>query len=54
MNIKLENKQRLKSLINHRNKILGTIYPDHCQALKKSILEILGGIIKKRSRLVRG
>lgn len=49
MNIKLENKLKLNTLINHYEKIKNTIYPDDYLACRESMVKILNDLIIKRS-----
>jgi len=52
MNIKTKNQLRLQSLINHRIKIKNTDYNPSCFAIKESVLKILDGLIKKRTKIL--
>lgn len=49
MNIKIENKLKLNSLINHHEKIKNTIYPDSYLACRESMMKILNDLIVDRS-----
>jgi len=51
MNIKIENKLKLNSLINHKEIINNRIYPDDYLAHKESVLKILDKkICERRAR----
>ncbi len=52
MNIKKENKLSLNSLINHRIQICDTEHPASYTAIKESVLNVLDGLIKKRTKIL--
>ena len=51
--MKTENQLRLESLINQRDKILITTYPESYNETKESCLKILGVMIDRRQKEVR-
>jgi len=59
MNTIKENRLRLATLTNHRNKIMGTRYPTSYLGCKRNIIKILNRLIWDRSidnnsKLARG
>jgi hypothetical protein len=51
--MKSENQLKLESLINQRDKILNTTYPESYNETKRSCLKILGMMIQRREKEVR-
>ena len=49
MNIKLENQQKLATLINHHEKIKNRVYPSTYLACQESMLKILNDLIVRRA-----